>query len=92
MGIFKQVISILKAVQSGHNSMDTNAMLYIDKNSQEWIFDYAEDRVLSNCLSKYDFIKLPAGSILKLIGRQPLLGHIYKLKPYEKVPKDSSKV
>lgn len=70
--------------------MDTTAQLYIDKNSQEWIFDHAEDRVMSNCLCKHDFIKLPAGSILKLTGRHPILGHIYKLKPYEKVPKEDS--
>jgi len=77
-------------VRFGHKPMGTSAMLYIDKNSQEWIFDYAEDRVMSNCLSKYDFIKLPAGSIFRLTGRQPMLGHIYKLKTHEKISTEHS--
>lgn len=58
--------------------------VYIDKTNQEWIYDYAEDRNASNCLSNYDFIKLPSGSIQKLIGKKPILGYIYKLQDYEK--------
>lgn len=67
----------------------TTARVYIDKQGQEWIFDHAEDRIMSNCLSKYDFIKLPAGSIFKLINRKPLPGHIYKLQQHER---NSSKI
>jgi len=71
----------------------TTASVYIDKTDQEWIYDYAQDRHDSDCLSNYDFIKLPSGSIFKLIGKKPVIGHIYKLQAYEKIlSKSSSKV
>lgn len=57
----------------------TKPSLYIDKDGQEWIFDYSEERALSNCVCKHDFIKLPPGSIFKLIGRHPITNHIYNL-------------
>lgn len=61
------------------------ARLYIDKQGQEWIFDYSEDRHDSDCKSKNDFIRLPAGAILKLTGRTPMVGHIYQLQRHEKI-------
>jgi hypothetical protein len=62
------------------------ARLYIDKNGQEWIFDYSEDRHASDCKCKNDFIKLPHGAIFKLTGREPIVGHIYQLQRHEKSP------
>lgn len=51
------------------------AFLAIEKNGQELIYDFAEDRAecSGNCKVKYNIIKLPAGTIEQLIGR--------KLKP-----------
>jgi hypothetical protein len=63
------------------------ACLYIDKQGQEWIFDYSEDRCASDCKCKNDFIRIPSGTILKLTERQPINGHIYQLQHYERTTK-----
>ena len=49
--------------------------LAIEKNGQELIYDFAEDRAgcSNNCKLKYNMIELPAGTIERLTGR--------KLKP-----------
>ena len=51
------------------------AFLAIEKNGQELIYDFAEDRAgcCGNCKIKYNIIKLRSGDIERLTGR--------KLKP-----------
>jgi len=47
------------------------AWLAIDKEGNEVIYDFDPERAIcpANCPTKYNFIKLPVGSIKKLIGR-----------------------
>ena len=54
------------------------AFLAIDKDGKEWVYDYDESRVicLGLCKMKYNFVKLPAGSIKKLIGRDMKKGEM----------------
>ena len=48
------------------------AWLAIDKDGNEMIYDFDDDRAAcsTSCKTQYNFIALPAGSIKKLIGRE----------------------